>query len=118
MKKMITIEVFNQEQYEIKNDWPPAAADDFIAWFANKLEAVPVAFRKQAVIKIASISGYENSCNATIKISYDRLETDDEYVAHIASEQMNKEAKTQRELQELVRLEAKYRHGPSSGGQS
>lgn len=46
MKKQIKVEVFNKEEYD--GEWPPEDAEEFIAWFVEKVETIPEEYRATA----------------------------------------------------------------------
>ncbi len=93
------------EQYD--GEWPPEDAAGFIAWFQKQLNDVPPEFRSTARIALGSLTRYDDDY-ATIKISYTRMETDEE-----EAERENRAAATAAQLQAhelrmLASLQAKY----------
>ena len=100
-----TVVVFKQEKYD--GEWPPTAAVECIAWFAEKLATIPEAYRTTATIEIDSVGG-EESHYGRIEISYTRPETDKEMNAREAQQLRNAEAIKARELAALATLKAKY----------
>ena len=105
MKKQMRITVFDKEQYD--DEWPPEDAARCVAWFADKLEAIPSEHRAKAKIEIDSVGCYE-SHHGHIEIYYDRQETDDEMAAREAEELRGQEAQKARDLRTLAKLKAKY----------
>lgn len=106
MKKQTRVTVFDKEQYD--GEWPPEDAAECVAWFADKLEAIPPEHRATAKIEIDSAGGYEGSHYGHIAIYYYRLETDDEMADREADERRRQERQTAQELQTLAALQAKY----------
>lgn len=109
MKRIVTITVFNKEQYD--GEWPPEDAAGAIAWLSEKIESIPEAFRSTARIEFDSAGGYEGAHYARIKVTYNRPETDEEYADRLVAEEARKQRERQFELDTLARLQAKYGNG-------
>ena len=105
MKKQINITVFDKEQYD--GEWPPEAAEEFIAWFVGKVETIPEEHRATATIELTSASSYDCSF-ANVEISYSRPETDEEEERREEQERRIRMNQKDRELQQLATLKAKY----------
>lgn len=87
-------------------DWPPEKPADFLAWWQEKIEAIPEEFRDTATIEIDSRSGYEGSHDPCIKIGYWRQETDTELATRLTAMQQDavlKEMQARATYEELRR---------------
>ena len=109
MKQIITVTVFNEEQYG--GEWPPENAAGAIAWLSEKVESIPEAFRSTAKIEFDSVGGYEGSHHARIEITYTRPETDEEESDRMRVEEVRHQRQRASELDTLARLQAKYGKG-------
>ena len=106
MRKNKEITVFGQEQYD--GEWPPTGAAECLAWFAGKVEEIPVEFRATAKVEIEGVGGYEGSAYASISIKYTRPETDSEMESREKEERNRVAQQELREKQQLAALKAKY----------
>ena len=102
----VTVEVFNQEQYD--GEWIPPTLVAAIAWLQEKLEQIPPEFRANARIEVEGVSSYDSSY-ANILIDYMRPATESEI-----QEKQNKDAERKRQIEEreqaeLERLQSKYK---------
>ena len=109
MKKIITVTVFDKEQYN--GEWPPEDAAGAIAWLSEKVGSIPEAFRSTAKIEFNSVGGYEGSHCAQIEITYTRPETDEEESDRIQAEETRLQRQRASEMDTLARLQAKYGKG-------
>lgn len=71
--RMITVTVFNQEEYE--SNWPPSGLAQAIAWFQRMETSIPAEYRHTAELKIESVSSWDDSHYASISITYTRPKT-------------------------------------------
>ena len=105
-RQIIKVKVFSQESYD--EEWPPENAMEYLAWFAAKIASIPEEYRASAKVEIDSVSSYENSSYATIKITYTRPETDAEWAGRVAENDARERRQAERERKEFERLRAKF----------
>jgi hypothetical protein len=91
----------------IYNDWP-VNAGEFIAWLSEKIDSIPVEFRKDAKVEFGVTHGYEGDADPNIDISYTRPETDDEMNVRLSELLRREEVRQRTELKMLEELKAKY----------
>ena len=106
MRETTHVTVFSEIDYQ--DNWPPSNAIEFISWLTEKIELIPIEYRKEAIIDINSQHGYDETTYADIKIYYTRPETDEEMADREALEDRCKKLVIERELLKLVELKAKY----------
>jgi hypothetical protein len=111
MKKKKTIHK-TVEQHD--GDWPPMDSAGFIAWFQQRIDAVPAECRASVHIELDCTMRYD-SAYATIEISYVRLETDEEEAAREQQDAAQAERRRADELRMLAELQVKYVVGAGGG---
>lgn len=99
MKKQKRVIIFDKNQYD--GDWPPEDAAGCVAWFASKLEAIPLEHRDTAKIEIYSSLSYDVDHSGHIEIYYTRLETFEEMKIREVDELRYKENR-KKELRKLL----------------
>jgi hypothetical protein len=105
MNELKTVTVLDTDtQYNI---WPPRDARGFLAFFADKIEEVPEAYRDSIVISIGTSTDYEDSY-VNITITYKRPETEHERKVRVAKIAEQAAMILEKELKELERLKSKY----------
>lgn len=109
-RRKVKIVVFNGEQYD--DDWPTLDSSTTllaaIAWFNDKLIAIPEEYRESASCEIDSAGGWEGSHYGHIEIWYNRPETDEEMKSRAEKEAKRADKKKREELATLAALKAKY----------
>lgn len=105
MKRDKTVYVFDG-----LNPWPPEDAAGFIGWFQEQLAKIPPVFSSTARIEIdvSEFNDHDSSPDPGIRITYTRLETDEEESKREAREAYEAGAQRARELKTLADLKAKY----------
>lgn len=113
-KKMVEVVVFDDERYG--REWPPEDAAGALAWLQSKIAEVPSECMASARIVFGSTVCYDSEY-ATIRITYQRPETDAELADRAANAKREAERVQQVELRQLAVLVAKYEHlrTPSPG---
>ena len=101
MKQNRTVKVYEEEYDDL-----PEKADEFIAFFQSKVDAIPEENRGTARIEIEAEENY-GSASLSVEISYARPETDEEEAARERREQLRKDEIKTRDLRELARLKEK-----------
>lgn len=113
-RQTINTTVWNTEAGE--SDWPideePGSLGRFIRALEEKLSIIPIEHRHTALIKLSATRYYEEDSYPNIEISYDRLETDEEFEARVSqyrSEQAVIKARKEAEERYLLEtLKTKY----------
>lgn len=100
------VSVLDAEQYE--DGFPPGKLPDFMAWLAEHINRIPEEYRASAEIEIDSRGSYEDSHYATIKISYVRPETDEEWDARKANVMSRVRQAEEQERKAYEALKAKF----------
>ena len=106
-KQMVQETVFNGSQYE-GDGWPPEDPAGFMAWFQEQIERIPDEHRATAKIEIGIQSCYYGDSSASLEITYQREETDEQFAARLAREEKAIRRGEDYERRTLAELQAKY----------
>jgi len=105
-RDIVTVSVFDTEQY--CKSWMSENLMEAVEWLKSKLESVPEEFRHSAKIEIGSVGSWEDSHYATIEITYERPETDDEMRARDAHYKARREQVTADMKRQYEQLKAMF----------
>lgn len=96
-----TVSVYDTGNYH--GEMPGDKLDEVIKWFCEKRELIPVAYRDVAEVDFSA-----DEYSASIRITYERPETDEEREAREKQEKYWDDRRRIDELDTLRRLKAKY----------
>jgi len=104
MKREVRIIVFEDD--DIEDDIPTAPAE-FMAFWREKIDLIPQEFMDTANIDLVGDSRWESGY-LEARISFTRLETDEEEAARLKKEEDRRKFIENQELCQLENLKAKY----------
>lgn len=86
------------------DEFPPEDAAKFVAWFAEKYQAIPVEHRASATVEIDTWDDGWGAGGPLVRISYERPETDDERRHREREEGLAAERRERDDLRKLHEL--------------
>ncbi len=107
-ERQLVVETVHDAEQHGGGEWLPENLAAAIAWLQAKLDAVPEASRSSARVDIGTESDYA-ATHATLKISYERRETDAEFAARRAAEIERAEREVSHAREVLGHAEGKLR---------
>ena len=103
MRKEVVITVFYEESaYEL-----PTTPDAFMEYWQEKFDRVPEEFRGTTEVSIEA-NNYYDSAQLELKVTYRRLETDEEAAQREAREALKLSEQEKQDRKRLAELKAKY----------
>ncbi len=104
-RKTKKVEVAFAKQWN--SNFPPIEAVDFVKWMNARLAEIPDQYMDSAIINIDSYVSHDEAC-ATIRITYETPETDEEMADRALKENEMQARQKAGELRLLASLKAKY----------
>lgn len=102
-RNTVEVTVFNDDDISCEL---PEKPDEFMAWWQDKLDMVPVEYKASAKIEVECYEGY-GSGQLEVTVSYTRPENDEEVAKRELRERKNQELQERQELCEFERLKEK-----------
>lgn len=112
-RKSTTVYVAHQQQYDggpftFGASYTDGSLDEVLASLQKIRDSIPKQYRAKARCAIDSKGGYEGSHYASIEVSYERPETDEEVIERVKIDTERQRLKSNEELSQFKKLRAKF----------